>query len=84
MVVLGLQDKFQCLATDRDFLAVEVFNGQAHAILIVLAGKGVGARQGAGQADHDRLFLGNSLAGKRQRQCAHQGQKCRGEFHKVS
>ena len=56
-IVFGHDLEFHLLACDFHALGVEVFNGHAHAVFIVLAKVGLGAGDRANVADFDDLLL---------------------------
>ena len=68
LVVLGLQLEAQGVAAHLELLRVEFFDGEAHAVLVVLAGEGVRARQRTAHADFDDLFGGVGMGGEQRRQ----------------
>jgi len=73
LVVLGHQLELQRLATHVDLARVQVLDGQAHAVVVVAAGEGVRARQGAAVADLDDLLLGQGARGANQGGSGHEG-----------
>ena len=73
LVVFRHEFEFQRLALDHDLFRVEFLDGQAHAVLVVLARKGVGARERAAVADLDDLLLRAGLVGVARQQQGRDG-----------
>jgi hypothetical protein len=82
LVVFGHQFKFQRLACHGDLLGVEFFNGHAHTVLVVLAGKGVGAGERAAVANGDDLFFCVNVACEGE--CNENSGTGNGKFHQDS